>query len=201
MATAREVVASWPDPVDDRTGRISAAARAEFGRRGYEAATMRDIAAAAGLAPQAVYRLFPSKEELFAAVMESYRQERQAGWDAVLGSPSSSVEKLDALAWLNISLMQQFRDELRIQLAWMRESTPNIRSLLSTDAQRRDILGLVDAGTRGGELAFDAGGVERWTTFVYEALWTPETVVRAGGTAAAHTLARQTVLRGALSRS
>jgi AcrR family transcriptional regulator len=202
MAQAHAVADGWHHGSGtDRDATIIVAARAEFGRKGYERATMRDIAAAAGLAPQAVYRRFASKDDLFAAVMQTSTDERRTAWEAVVRCSSSPVEKLDALAWLNIRAVEHFRDELRIQLGWIRESTPNILQLSTTDEQRRDIQAIVDEGIEVGALAFDPGPVDGWTRFLFEALWTPEPVVRTFGADAAHVLARQTLLRGALARS
>jgi AcrR family transcriptional regulator len=66
-------------PVRGRTGRrsgdsgtreaILAAARERFGDRGYEGATIRAIAADAGVDPALVYHFYGSKERLFAAAM------------------------------------------------------------------------------------------------------------------------------------
>ena len=51
----------------DRTrAAILAAARAQFARHGYEATTIRDVAAAAAIDPSMVMRYFGSKDELFA---------------------------------------------------------------------------------------------------------------------------------------
>jgi AcrR family transcriptional regulator len=49
--------------------RVLSAARALFMERGYEAATIRDIAAAAGLSTGAVFASFVDKTDLFNAVM------------------------------------------------------------------------------------------------------------------------------------
>ena len=51
---------------------LRAVARSEFGRRGYEATTVRDIAAAAGLSVGSVYRLIGSKDELLGSIMRSF---------------------------------------------------------------------------------------------------------------------------------
>src|SRR5438552_7319985 len=46
MRAARQVIATWRDDAeDDRVAHVRSVARAEFGRRGYEATTIRDIAA------------------------------------------------------------------------------------------------------------------------------------------------------------
>ncbi|MBO0772942.1 MAG: TetR family transcriptional regulator [Actinobacteria bacterium] len=47
-----------------------AAARSRFGEVGYDRATIRDIAAAAGVDPALVHYFFGTKERLFAAVMQ-----------------------------------------------------------------------------------------------------------------------------------
>ena len=49
---------------------ILAAARARFGEVGYDRATIRDIAAAAGVDPALVHHFYGAKERLFAAAMQ-----------------------------------------------------------------------------------------------------------------------------------
>jgi AcrR family transcriptional regulator len=49
---------------------ILEAARTSFGDQGYEGATMRAIAARAGVDPALVYHFYDSKEQLFATAME-----------------------------------------------------------------------------------------------------------------------------------
>ena len=52
-----------------RTGEILAAARIVFARHGYGAATVDEIADAAGVAKGTVYLYFPSKRDLFLATL------------------------------------------------------------------------------------------------------------------------------------
>ena len=66
--------------------KIIAAAREEFMAYGFTDASVRRIAAAAGMSPAGLYRHFPGKEEMFAALVESayrgltamYRQQETA---------------------------------------------------------------------------------------------------------------------------
>ena len=129
----KEVVKTWPrsDVVDrsDRASWLRSVARTEFGRRGYEVTTVRDIAAAAGLGTGSVYRVIGSKEELLTSIMREFSERAIAGWSAVLGSDSTTIEKLDAACWLQINVMERFYDEFRIQLAWLRQVPPEIPSL------------------------------------------------------------------------
>ncbi|MCS7039194.1 MAG: TetR/AcrR family transcriptional regulator, partial [Caldilineales bacterium] len=59
-----------PDVSDQRKAQILAAARDVFGRRPYEAVTMREIIAQSGLSTGAVYWYFPSKEAILTALLE-----------------------------------------------------------------------------------------------------------------------------------
>src|SRR4029079_17353654 len=72
FAAAQHIIDSWVD--NDENGDLKAAhvravARAEFGRRGYEMTTIRDIASAAGLGTGTVYRVIGSKDELLMSIM------------------------------------------------------------------------------------------------------------------------------------
>ena len=80
---------------------------------GYEATTVRDIAGAAQMSTGSVYREIGSKEELLVSIMRSFSEKVVAGWDAALTSTSTSVEKLDAVAWLQINVLERFHDEFK----------------------------------------------------------------------------------------
>ena len=54
----------------DTRGRILEAARAAFGERGFDGATVRDIAARAGVDPALVHHYFGTKQRMFVAAME-----------------------------------------------------------------------------------------------------------------------------------
>lgn len=53
---------------EDRKGQLLEEAARQFGARGYDKTSMRDIAAAFGILPGSLYHHFGSKEELFVAV-------------------------------------------------------------------------------------------------------------------------------------
>src|SRR3989304_4862304 len=66
-----------PEYLELRRQQILDAAAACFVRRGFPRTTMQDICDEAGLSPGAVYRYFPSKEEIIEAMSE-YRQRQNA---------------------------------------------------------------------------------------------------------------------------
>ena len=83
--------------------KIISAARKEFLDRGFEDASMRRIAADAGLTVSALYKHFPGKEEMFAALVQPvidafapFDNVYLAG-DARLGSTLVSTAMSDAL--------------------------------------------------------------------------------------------------------
>lgn len=203
--TADSVIATWTDDPDtdrdDRTALIRSTARAEFGRRGYEATTVRDIAAAAGVGVGSVYRVIESKEHLLMSIMRSYVATLTAGWNAVLSAPSTAVEKLDALIWFNVNVMARFGDEFRIRFAGLRQMPPDSPDLgLSFPAQLRQVKALLAEGVRSGDLAVPGGSADRRARCLFGLLWMPENIVRTAGPAGAHALVRDTVLRGAGER-
>jgi AcrR family transcriptional regulator len=55
---------------EDTRGRILEAARSAFGERGYDGATVRDVAARAGVDPALVHHYFGTKQRLFIAATE-----------------------------------------------------------------------------------------------------------------------------------
>ena len=200
MRAADKVVAGWGTAdEDDRSSHLLAVGRAEFGRRGYEATTMRSIAKAADLSTGTVYRTFRSKDELLVSIMETFTDTFSAAWDVVLHSTSSTVEKFDALLWVNINLLHRFSDEFKIQIAWLRQSPPDSVELgFSFGKQLRQLQNLLSIGEKDGSFRLGEGSASTHTNSMYEVLFTPENVVRYAGPRNAHTLARDTVLRGAL---
>jgi AcrR family transcriptional regulator len=207
MRAGRQVIASWEDDVDggdDRLAHLRSVARSEFGRRGYEATTMRDIAGAAGLSTGTIYRVLGSKDELLESIMRSFESKVTTAWDAVLRAPSSAVEQLDALMWVNINVLDRYGDEFKINLAWLRQSPPSTPSLgfgFSFPRQLRQVKALLAAGRRAGDVRLSGAPADLLGRCVLEAVWGAGAPVGSAGTRAMQVLARDTVLRGAATRA
>ena len=204
FAAAEEAIKTWteePGSANDKGAHVRAVARAEFGRRGYEVTTVRDIASAAGLGTGTVYRLIGSKDELLASIMLSFGTKVGGGFAAVLRSDATPVEKLDALSWVTINALDQFPDEWKIQLAWMRQSPPDTPNpgLLFTKRMRQ-LKSLLSEGIKSKEVHVDSPSIELLSRCVMDVLWIPENIVRDLGTRAALIHARDTVVRGVAER-
>ncbi|HVU62227.1 MAG TPA: TetR/AcrR family transcriptional regulator [Mycobacteriales bacterium] len=201
----KDVVKTWTrtevaDP-SDRAAWLRHVARTEFGRRGYEVTTVRDIAAAAGLGTGSVYRVIGSKEELLTSIMREFAEKAAAGWTAALGSDSTTIEKLDAVCWMQINVMERFYDEFRIQLAWLRQVPPEIPSLgwsfpLVLKALRAELA----QGVSAGELSVERPSSDLAARCVLDMTWMPENIVRELGPRGALQQARDTFLRGIAKR-
>ncbi len=87
----RPSVRGRPRLLDDtaRRGRLVAAAEHVFVEMGYSAASMDGIARRAGMSKKTIYQVFETKQELFAAVIDSRRNELAAMIEA-----EGSVETL-----------------------------------------------------------------------------------------------------------
>jgi AcrR family transcriptional regulator len=206
FAAAETAIKTWSDEsesgANDKAAHVRAVARAEFGKKGYEVTTIRDIASAAGLGTGTVYRLIGSKEELLASIMESFGIKAGGGFAAVLRTDASAVEKIDALNWVNINALDQFPDEWKIQLAWMRQSPPNTPNPgLAFTMRLRQLRTLLSAGIQSGDIRIeDPPSLAMLSRCVMDTLWMPENIVRSQGKHAALVVARDTVVRGVAER-
>jgi len=210
-AAADAAVRAWGEPDGgggrDKAAVLRAVARAEFARRGYEATTIRDIAATAGLAAGSVYRLIGTKEALLGSIMNAFHDQLSAGYDAVLAADATPLAQLDALTWLNLNVLDRFGPELAIQAAWLR-AVPPAASDLRPPARRRagQIAALVAGGLRSGQLRTGPPGsapppLEVLAACVRDLSWLPAWMVQQQGARAALAHSRATLIRGAAGRA
>jgi AcrR family transcriptional regulator len=82
----------WTRKPDDRPIEIMEAALVVFGRRGFRAATMDEIAREAGISKGAVYLYFGGKEELFTAAIRHQFQEVVDLFPAIEFDPDDDPE-------------------------------------------------------------------------------------------------------------
>lgn len=203
---ANAAIRAWGDrdgaDPGDRTAVLLSVARAEFARRGYEATTIRDIAAAAGIGPGNVYRFIESKDAMLELIMGAFHARLSDGYRAVIASDSTTVAQLDALTWLNIHVLESFPEEFAIQRAWMRAIPPAASNLSALQQERAgQIKRIVAEGVRRGELRDGRTGVGRPSIAVlamcYRDLVWPSALVKLAGPERALAHCRATLIRGA----
>jgi AcrR family transcriptional regulator len=102
---------------DDRREAVLAAAMPIFAERGYQGAATMEIGKAAGISQAYVFRLFPTKAELFAAVCGVARERMLAAFrDAAARARRDGLDPLDAMGRAYSELLERDRDVLLIQL-------------------------------------------------------------------------------------
>ncbi|HRI94028.1 MAG TPA: TetR/AcrR family transcriptional regulator [Nocardioides sp.] len=106
-------------PRDERTGEILIAATELFLKQGYEGTTIGDISAAVGVARANLYWYFPSKDHVFAAVMD-----RMLGREIM--SLEHELQDMDPLSALvrGLADMRRFRGLHQAMHHRMVESEP-----------------------------------------------------------------------------
>ncbi|MBC7669203.1 TetR/AcrR family transcriptional regulator [Caulobacter sp. DWR2-3-1b2] len=110
--------------------RVLSAARRLFTERGYEGATIRDIAQAAGMSTGAVFASFADKSELFDEILTAdyeviYAQMKQAGANAV--SVEEGVIGMFAVAY-GFHVEQLPLLQASIAVSWTRSETAERRN-------------------------------------------------------------------------
>ena len=93
--------------------RVLRAARAAFASQGYAGASMRRIAADAGLTAMALYTYAPSKQELFRLVYEDGIARIYAEFASVVAGKETLVDEVDALLDRGGELLEHDPDLLR----------------------------------------------------------------------------------------
>lgn len=78
----------------ERVDAIVSAARPRFEREGYRATSLGDIAKDVGINPGAIHWYFPTKDDLFAAVMRRIIEDRRRAVAAELGDDAPPMEVL-----------------------------------------------------------------------------------------------------------
>lgn len=121
--------------------RITRAARRVFSAKGYGAATIADVAKAAGVAVPTVYKLYGNKRTLLAAVSEAWTQQFAPRRDDDIPS-----DPADAIRWWAATARRQWETGLDVGMIYAGAvaSEPEVRKELAPRlAARRHIIGVV----------------------------------------------------------
>jgi AcrR family transcriptional regulator len=102
---------------EERRESVLAAAMPVFAERGYHAAPTLDIAKAAGISQAYLFRLFPTKPELFAAVTGVARERMLAAFrEAAAKARAERLDPLETMGMAYDDLLRSDRDTLLVQL-------------------------------------------------------------------------------------
>ncbi len=136
---------------------ILLAAEKVFDAHGYAAATMEQVASAAGVAKGSVYNYFPSKQDLFNQVFQAAMAEMQAESEDILSDALPAAERLDAMLQHWFDRFAQSKRVGRLVLEYWAAAARQQRGELakmfqSMYAAWRELLsGVISDGIRRGE--------------------------------------------------
>ncbi|EPJ78655.1 MULTISPECIES: TetR/AcrR family transcriptional regulator [Pseudomonas] len=119
---------------------ILQAAIAEFRSSGFEITSMDKIAATAGVSKRTVYNHFPSKEELFAEILNRLWNSITAEQDMPYSSQKPLREQLQTLLQAKLHMLadENFLDLARIAIAATIHSPERAQDMVSRMGQREE---------------------------------------------------------------
>ncbi len=121
-----------------------------FGERGFEAATVSEVARRCGLTSGAIYARWPSKSEMFESVVEHASAQRM-----LLLIKSVNATPAEKLALLGDNLLNSGRDETRnlwieACVSASREGTGDAAIVHAQEIEAEELVEIVDAGKEAG---------------------------------------------------
>lgn len=152
----------WPLP-EGTPGRIEAAGRLLFGRDGYDATSLRDLAAAAGLRQPSLYRHVSSKEELLTRIVERDWGHRIAVLRRALERVGDEpAARLEAMVRVLVHVGEAVADRTVVGGAEIHRFPASVHAAVAGPREelRRLLLGVLDDGRTTGRFAF-VGDPER----------------------------------------
>lgn len=144
-------------PREQRIAEIMRCARQLFCEKGYAATSTAEIAERAGIVEGALYRYFPSKQQLLVKVVESFYAQILADYEHQLQGVRGTWNRLRFLIWKHLSVMHDEPAMCRLIVHELRPS-PLYRKSSVFELNRRytqRTLAVVKEGIREGELRED----------------------------------------------
>jgi AcrR family transcriptional regulator len=137
--------------------KVLEAARILFAERGYEAATIRDIAKGAGMSTGAVFANFQDKSELFEAVLAENLAGTLEAFKAAATADGRAAERLTSA--LSVGYHRGLDHLPLVQAifarAWFQPEDANERQRAMAKPFVEAVAGILQAGIREGELRQD----------------------------------------------
>ncbi len=126
---------------DQQIQRILEAAQACFVRSGFQGASMQQICAECGMSPGALYRYFPSKEAIVAAICEADREDDMTCFGA-LRDATSAVDGLVEGAMAHITHTHE-KGSAALFAEMRSESNRNETIRDTVDSHKQEIAGMI----------------------------------------------------------
>jgi AcrR family transcriptional regulator len=138
--------------------KVLAAARRLFGEQGYEGATIRDIAGAAGMSTGAVFANFTDKSDLFREIMVD---DMEALLEAMRDAATRGRGAEDSLLKVFMAGYTFYKSRLQLaraafSVSWDKDGGPSLRGLSPSQGFQELFAELLSAAVERGELSQEA---------------------------------------------
>jgi len=140
---------------------ISKAALELFARHGYEAVSMRQIAAGVGVQAAALYRYFPTKEELLFNLLKKHLRDLTTSWEAAQPTADESTARLAAFVAHHLRFHIERRHATYVSTMDLRSLTKERLSaiLKQRGAYEKELRTILRDGFEQGMFAIDDVGL------------------------------------------
>jgi AcrR family transcriptional regulator len=130
-------------------------------RHGYGAVSMRQLSAEVGVQAAALYRYFPTKEDLLFALMEGHMRELAASWETARPASSDPVARLAAFVGHHIRFHIARRHSTHVCNMELRSlSKANLTAMLKMRAAyEKELRIILREGADSGAFAVDDTGL------------------------------------------
>lgn len=154
IARERPVPVISPQRQRDRHDAILQAAVAVFGERGYEAASIGEIARRAGVSDGLVYRYFENKRDLLGSVLTQFYERTMADIERVVAEEHGFKAELRALVGRHLEAFVEDTALCRLFISEVRVSTDYVGSAVQALNRRYTtiLMRIVERGIAAGEV-------------------------------------------------
>lgn len=130
-------------------------------RHGFEAVTMRQLAAEVGVQAAALYRYFPTKEDLLRTLMQEHMEGLLAAWEAARPANDDPVARLTAYVANHIRFHVERRHATHVSNMELRSlSRDNLTAILKLrTAYEKELRSILRDGAEAGVLEVDDTGL------------------------------------------
>lgn len=130
-------------------------------RFGYEAMSMRQLAAEVGVQAAALYRYFPTKEELLFTLMRDHMQGLTEAWEAAKPASTGPVQRLSAYVENHIAFHIERRHATHVSNMELRSLSPErlTQILRMRTAYEKELRAILRDGAEAGVFSIDDTGL------------------------------------------
>jgi AcrR family transcriptional regulator len=140
---------------------IRKAAASLMARHGYEAMSMRRLADEVGVQAAALYRYFPTKEELLFTLMREHMEALAAAWEAQRPAGGDPTARLAAFVENHIAFHIERRHSTHVSNMELRSLSPErLTAILKLrTAYEKELRAILREGAESGAFAVDDAGL------------------------------------------